>query len=100
MTASIAKKTLLGVNISATDYENVVGAVLKAAAKQQALKLTALDAHGLSRWAKDHKFRDLVNSFDVVSPDGHSLQWGLNLLHGEHLQDRVAGPDLTLRVCD
>jgi exopolysaccharide biosynthesis WecB/TagA/CpsF family protein len=95
----IAKKPLLGVNISVTNYQRVVEAVMDASVRARPLSFTALDAHGLRRAAKDPQFRDLVNSFDIVSPDGHSLRWGLNALHGERLPDRVAGPDLTLHLC-
>lgn len=95
----IVKEDLLGVRISAATYEVVVEAVLDAAARRQALRVTALDAHGLSRAAKMPGFRDLVNSFDIVTPDGHSLRWGLNVFYDAGLPDRVAGPELTLRLC-
>lgn len=99
MTRLIPKRPLLGVNISVTTYDEVVESVLDHASRAQAFRVTALDAHGLSRAAKDLGFRGIVNAFDVVSPDGHSLRWGLNLLHGAGLKDRVAGPDLTVRLC-
>ena len=99
MNCQIAKKQLLGAEISVTTYTEVVQAIIAAAQIGKSLKFTALDAHGLSRAAKDTRFRDLINAFDIVSPDGHSLKWGLNRLHGTNLQDRVAGPDLTIHVC-
>lgn len=100
MTCPIPKKPLLGVHVSATSYAEVVAAVLASALRGQPLKFTALDAHGLRRAARDRRFRDLVNGFDIVSPDGQSLRWGLNVLHAQHLVDRVAGPDLTMLLCN
>ena len=99
MNCQIAKKELLGAEISVTTYAEVVHAVIEAAQNRKPLKFTALDAHGLSRAAKDTRFRDMINAFDLVSPDGHSLKWGLNRLRGANLKDRVAGPDLTIHVC-
>jgi N-acetylglucosaminyldiphosphoundecaprenol N-acetyl-beta-D-mannosaminyltransferase len=99
MTCPIPKKSLLGVHISVTTYTEVVSAVLASALQRQPLTFTALDAHGLRRGARDRGFRDLINQFDIVSPDGHSLKWGLNTLHAQHLADRVAGPDLTMLLC-
>jgi exopolysaccharide biosynthesis WecB/TagA/CpsF family protein len=99
MIRPIAKKPLLGANISVTTYSEVVAAVLASAQRRLPLKFTALDAHGLRRAAKDPGFRELINRFDIVSPDGHSLRWGLNALQGQHLANRVAGPDLTMLLC-
>lgn len=99
MNCKIVKKDLLGVQISATTYDEVVDLVLSAATSRQALCVTALDVHGLSRAAKTSSFRNIINSFDIVTPDGHSLRWGLNMIHNTKLKDRVAGPDLTLHLC-
>lgn len=99
MLCPILKKPLLGVNISVTTYAEAVAGILSCAMQRQPLKFTALDAHGLRRAAKDAAFRELVNRFDIVSPDGHSLRWGLNALHAQQLSDRVAGPDLTMLLC-
>ena len=99
MICSIPKKPLLGVYVSVTNYAEVVAAVLTSALQHEPLKFTALDAHGLRRAAKDPHFRELVNRFDIVSPDGHSLRWGLNMVHAQHLSERVAGPDLTMLLC-
>lgn len=99
MNCPISKKPLLGVYISVTTYAEVVSTVLTCALQRQPLKFTALDAHGLRHASKDPSFRNLLNQFDIVSPDGHSLRWGLNALHGQYLGNRVTGPDLTMLLC-
>lgn len=93
------KRPLLGTWVSVTTYAEAVDRLLAAALSNRAFRFTALDAHGLSRAARDLRFRETINLFDIVSPDGHSLKWGLNRLHGTKLRDRVAGPDLTVRLC-
>jgi exopolysaccharide biosynthesis WecB/TagA/CpsF family protein len=45
----------------------------------------------------EHKFR--LNHFDLLVPDGQPVRWALNRLYGTGLQDRVYGPNLTLKVC-
>jgi exopolysaccharide biosynthesis WecB/TagA/CpsF family protein len=45
---------------------------------------------------REHNAR--LNGFDVVTPDGQPVRWGLKVLHGVALADRVYGPTLTLRV--
>jgi N-acetylglucosaminyldiphosphoundecaprenol N-acetyl-beta-D-mannosaminyltransferase len=97
--AGIPKASLLGIGVSAVTYGEAVAAVLDAARQRCTLCVTALDAHGLSRATKDARFAGVLSSYDVVTPDGHSLRVGLNLLHGTRLPDRVAGPDLTMAVC-
>ena len=99
MNSKIPKRNLLGTQVSVTTYSDVVEVVMKAAVSRQALRVTALDAHGLGRAAKIPEFRNMINSFDIVTADGHSLQWGLNMIHNAKLNDRVAGPDLTLQLC-
>ncbi len=99
MSASIPKVRLLGVTVSVATYEAVVTAVLDAARQRRTLCVTALDAHGLSRATKDPSFAGVLDTYDVIAPDGHSLRVGINLLHDLHLPDRVAGPDLTVELC-
>jgi N-acetylglucosaminyldiphosphoundecaprenol N-acetyl-beta-D-mannosaminyltransferase len=99
MDRDIPRFPLLGTLISATDYEEASDAIVSAARKGRALRVSCLDVHGLARSAKNPDFQAIVNGFDLVTPDGHSLRWGLNTIHQSRLKDRVAGPDLTLHVC-
>jgi len=99
MNGAPSKYDLLGTAISGTDYDEVADYVIREAIAGRSRKVTCLDVHGLARAAHDAKFRSIVNSFDVATPDGTSLKWGLNLIHGLGLKDRVAGPDLTLHIC-
>jgi len=99
MTRAPKKYDLLATRISGANYDEVADFVIGEALAGHSCKVTCLDAHGLARAARRTEFRSIVNSFDVVTPDGHSLGWGLNMIHGVGLRDRVAGPDLTLHLC-
>lgn len=94
------KHNILGVKISAIDYEGAVAKVTAAAEKRERLTVSALAVHGVMTGALDraHQFR--LNHLDVVVPDGQPVRWALRLLHGVRLPDRVYGPTLTLRVCE
>jgi exopolysaccharide biosynthesis WecB/TagA/CpsF family protein len=93
------KKNILGINVSAIDYEGAVADIVKAARKRQPLKVSALAVHGVMTGVLDREHRWRLNNFDMVTPDGQPVRWALNLLHGTKLSERVYGPELTLKVC-
>jgi N-acetylglucosaminyldiphosphoundecaprenol N-acetyl-beta-D-mannosaminyltransferase len=47
----------------------------------------------------DPEFKEIVNSADLVTPDGMPLVWGLKILGIKDAQ-RVYGPALTPYVCE
>jgi exopolysaccharide biosynthesis WecB/TagA/CpsF family protein len=63
------------------------------------LLVAATSVHGVTIAASDPQFRVQLNAFDVITPDGQPIRWGLNLLHGAGLAERVYGPTLMLHVC-
>lgn len=97
-TAPDAKRNVLGVMVSVTDYSAATTAVLEAARARRPMALTALAVHGVMTGVADVEHNQRLNSFDIVAPDGQAVRWALNLLHGAGLSDRVYGPELTLRV--
>ncbi|HTF09505.1 MAG TPA: WecB/TagA/CpsF family glycosyltransferase [Asanoa sp.] len=92
------RHSVLGVLVDAVDYETATARVIEAAHERQSFALTALAVHGVMTGVLDPVHNARLNSFDVVTPDGQPVRWGLNLLHGVGLTDRVYGPTLTLRV--
>lgn len=93
------KFNVLGIGVSAVDYETASGAIIEAARGHRSLKVTALAVHGVMTGVMDRAHRWRLNHFDLVTPDGQPVRWALNLLHGVGLRRRVYGPDLTLEVC-
>jgi N-acetylglucosaminyldiphosphoundecaprenol N-acetyl-beta-D-mannosaminyltransferase len=95
----LGKRNLLGVAISAVDYEYAVAKVIDAAREGRRCATTALAVHGVITGARDRAHRYRLNTFDLVTPDGQPVRWGLNLLYGTKLDDRVYGPTMTFKVC-
>ncbi|WP_432844354.1 WecB/TagA/CpsF family glycosyltransferase [Dactylosporangium sp. CA-092794] len=94
------KRNVLGVEVSAVDYDSAVDKVMSAAREGRPLAVTALAVHGVMTGVQDKAHGARLNSFDLVTPDGQPVRWALNLLHRARLADRVYGPDLTLKVLE
>jgi N-acetylglucosaminyldiphosphoundecaprenol N-acetyl-beta-D-mannosaminyltransferase len=93
------KRNVVGILVSAVDYEGSLEFIFQAAQKRRGAAVSALAVHGVMTGVLDreHKFR--LNHFDLLVPDGQPVRWVLNWLHGANLPDRVYGPNLTLKVC-
>lgn len=94
------KKNLLGIGINAVDYDAAVHCIVEAAKAKRHLGVSALAVHGVMTGVFDREHCYRLNELELVVPDGQPVRWGLNLLHGLSLPDRVYGPNLTLRVCE
>lgn len=94
------KHNILGVGISAVDYEAAVEKIISAAREKRPFAVSALAVHGVMTGALDaiHRFR--LNKLDLVVPDGQPVRWALNWIYKIKLPDRVYGPNLTLKVCE
>ena len=93
------KFNLLGVLIAAVDYRGAVAKIMAAARRRERCTCSALAVHGVMTGVQDAEHRYRLNSLDLVVPDGQPVRWGLRLLHGVALPDRVYGPRLTFEVC-
>ncbi len=92
-------KNLLGIQISAVDYETAVDRIVVAARNQFPFGVSALAVHGVMTGVMDATHRHRLNALEMVVPDGQPVRWGLNWLHGTKLKDRVYGPTLMLEIC-
>ncbi len=97
------KFDVLGTEVSATTYDELVPKFIAAAKQGQPALATFLPVHGIVTAANDLTYRYRINAFDVVGPDGQPVRWALNRLHlrtqGAGLADRVYGPELMMRLC-
>lgn len=93
------KFNLLGVQISAVDYDAAVAKIIEAAKLQRPFAVSALAVHGVMTGVMDLQHRYRLNHLDLIVPDGQPVRWGLNFLYRLKLPDRVYGPNLTLKVC-
>ena len=94
------KKNLLGIGINAVDYDAAVQRIVHAAKSKQCLGVSALAVHGVMTGVLNRQHCYRLNELEMVVPDGQPVRWGLNLLYGLRLPDRVYGPNLALRVCE
>jgi exopolysaccharide biosynthesis WecB/TagA/CpsF family protein len=92
------KTNLLGILISAVDYESAVSAIMAAAHEGRGFAVSALAVHGVMTGVLSPQHRYRLNSLDLVTPDGQPVRWAMNLLHQTRLADRVYGPTLTQEV--
>jgi N-acetylglucosaminyldiphosphoundecaprenol N-acetyl-beta-D-mannosaminyltransferase len=94
------KYSVLGINVHAVDYEYAVAKITEAAAARRGFTVSALAVHGVMTGALDYMHSRRLNGFDLVVPDGQPVRWALSWLYGQKLNDRVYGPNLTLKVLD
>jgi len=93
------KHNLLGIHVSAVDYEAAVAKIVDAAQQRQPFAVSALAVHGVMTGATDSTHRHRLNGLELIVPDGQPVRWALNLLHDTKLSDRVYGPNLMLDTC-
>jgi exopolysaccharide biosynthesis WecB/TagA/CpsF family protein len=94
-----AKYDLFGVQVSATNYQEMVDATTRAARRRESAVVSLHAAHAIVQSSRDPALREKVNRFDAIAPDGQPVRWALNHLHRTHLPDRVYGPELMLQIC-
>jgi N-acetylglucosaminyldiphosphoundecaprenol N-acetyl-beta-D-mannosaminyltransferase len=95
----LGKFNLLGIRISAVDYAGALNQIISAAKEKRSLGVSALAVHGVMTGYLDSTHRYRLNDLELIVPDGQAVRWGLNLLHGTKLKDRVYGPNLMLMTC-
>jgi len=93
------KKNIVGVNVTAVDYEAAVAKIIDAAKNRRPFGVSALAVHGVMTGVMDNNHRHRLNQLELIVPDGQPVRWALNLLHGCKLKDRVYGPNLMLETC-
>ena len=96
---ALPHRTVLGMRVDATSYEDGARRVLAWAGEEQGRYVCVANVHMTMEGWDDPAFRRLVNDADLVTPDGMPLVWALRRL-GTHDAQRVYGPTLTLHVCD
>jgi len=94
------KFSVLGIQISAVDYEAAVHRIIEAAKASRPMAVSALAVHGVMTGVSDPVHRYRLNRLDLLVPDGQPVRWALRLLHRIRLPDRVYGPTLMLKLCE
>jgi len=92
------KVSLFGIMYNPTDYQESTKVIIDNARNNSSFTVSALAVHGLIEGYNNLELRNLINSIDLVLPDGQPVRWALNFFHKCGLKDRVYGPSLTLSV--
>ncbi len=88
---------ILDMRVDATSYAHANEQIVAWAKAGESRYVCVANVHMVME-AYDHPdFRALVNAADLVTPDGMPLVWMLRRL-GVKNQERVYGPELTLRI--
>ena len=90
--------TILGTRVDPTSYEDATRRVAEWAIAEESRYVCVANVHMIMEAYDDPTYRAVLNSADLVTPDGMPLVWMLRR-KGFRKQQRVYGPELTLRVC-
>ena len=95
-------KTLdvIGLKLACTDYQGAAEWVMEHSTKGEVIAVEAANTHVAALSKHKKHFRNAMEKFDLVVPDGMPLVWVMNakLKAEEKLKDRVYGPSLMLEV--
>lgn len=89
---------VVGSPVHATSLDEATRVVLGWAAARESRTVLLANVHMIMEAHDAPDFRAVMESADLVCPDGMPVAWSLRRL-GHPGQDRVPGPELTLRVC-
>lgn len=95
----IPSVNVTGIPISALLFRDQIEAITVWAKRGVSKFVCVANVHMLMEAHWDYDFRAVLESADLVTPDGMPLVWLMRFL-GCHNQDRVAGLDIFLAVCD
>jgi len=93
------KNTILGSRVDPTCYTQAVQQVMTWAQRRESRYVCAANVHMLMEAYDSPEFQQVVNAADLITPDGMPLVWMLRRL-GYPQQERVYGPDLTLKLIE
>lgn len=92
---------VLGSPLAALDYAGAVALTRAwAAERTQARAVAAANTHVVTLARHERGFREVLEKFDVLLPDGMPLIWCMNHRCGAKMRDRVYGPTFMLRCLE
>jgi N-acetylglucosaminyldiphosphoundecaprenol N-acetyl-beta-D-mannosaminyltransferase len=95
----VRKRSILGVPVAMTDYSETIEVMDGLISSGEPGYICVAPVHSLIVAQDDPEMRAALRGSTLVVPDGMPVVWAANLL-GEHLDDRVYGPELMLRFSD
>ncbi|HYG98199.1 MAG TPA: WecB/TagA/CpsF family glycosyltransferase [Terriglobales bacterium] len=90
---------VLGVGVDAVQMEGAIARIERwIAERSRARMVTLTNVHAVMQAHEDEEFREVLNSADMVCPDGMPLIW-VAKSRGLAMKRRVCGPELMLEFC-
>jgi N-acetylglucosaminyldiphosphoundecaprenol N-acetyl-beta-D-mannosaminyltransferase len=87
-----AKAPVVGIPISVTSYEGVLGAISDRP-RDKGLSVAVCNVHSVMSARRNQALRSAIAGAEIATPDGVPLVWGLRWT-GQPDQERVYGPEL------
>lgn len=84
--------------ITALRFADQIQTILKWAIARESKTVCVANVHMLMEAHWNSEFASVLKSADIVTPDGMPLVWMMRQM-GAHYQDRVAGMDIFLALC-
>lgn len=91
--------SIIGVRINSTDYSRVTKSVFEWALRHESRYVCAANVHMLMEAHDSPSYSQLINSADLIVPDGMPLVWFMHLKKIKK-QGRIYGPTLMLHVLE
>ena len=89
--------SVLGTHTNLTNYSHATGIILDWSTRRESRYVCVANVHMLMEAYDSPEYSQIVNSADLVTPDGMPLVWMLRL-RGQRMQQRVYGPTLMLHI--
>ena len=97
--ASIRRREILGIPMAMTDYAGSMDVMDEMVERRERGWVCAAAVHSVMVAQTDPLMREALTDATVTVPDGMPIVWAANAL-GEHLPNRVYGPELMRRYCN
>lgn len=91
--------SVIGIRVNLTTYSHATGIILDWSTRRESRYVCAANVHMLMEAYDSLQYSQIVNTADLVTPDGMPLVWILRL-KGHPNQQRVYGPTLMIHVLE
>ena len=92
-------RSVIGYPVTALPFQEQISLMMQWAKEKVSKVVCIANVHMLVEAYQNEQFSDVLSQADLIAPDGMPLVWMLRL-QGVHEQDRVAGLDVMLSLCD
>jgi len=90
--------SVIGFPVTALPFDAQIKLILEWASSHESKVVCVANVHMLTEAYWHPEFSSILESADLVTPDGMPLVWMMKLM-GAHEQNRVAGMDILLSLC-